>query len=418
MKLVKYKILVGLIFIVAMGGIYYQCNNHTIREEHQKNDNTFMLSEVNSKTEDEIENDDLHCSLQDGDIAMAKDNIIVGLSRGYVFKNKSDQGAFKLGMYFGHYFGILDSGTMNKIFRYKNEVIYIVSAARKDGVGNYPDWIAIIQDIKTNDYKIIEFDDDTINSYWSLDDSFYIKGDKLYYGIYYTPDNEKFWRFSIKAMDLTTYSKETICNYDDLGVYPSEVKGEDVDSGCRISNFVIREDGSVALSIIDSDMMRKIIVYKNGLFTQVVENGDNYLIDYDMRGLYYVRPDADYSKVTREDRINKTYKHKFVMQTNEGEEKILLKEENVLINGEKTVKDLIFVNFKISDDYFIYIEDNQVVQTYDFNGELLMEKELIDWESKKELRLNDYRVSYYNGEIWNTALTNNNELLVQTIDIK
>lgn len=106
------------------------------------------------------------------------------------------------------------------------------------------------------------------------------------------------------------------------------------------------------------------------------------------------------------------------METDEGYEKVLLKEKEVLIKGEKPEDYLGFFDFKICDDYFIYVEDNLVVQTYDFNRNLLMEKELIDWETSQESWISDHRVSYYDGKIWNTALMNEDELLVQTIDIK
>lgn len=288
-KSILYIVLIIVCFTIVIYGVNTAKTNIEKSQEYSTMDKKMTINEANKS---------IRCSLQDGALVKYDEYIITRLSKGFIFDDKLGQGSYSKGEYWGLQLGLEYGNFFYHVFQYEEKIIYIMYSIIRNG--DSIDNVAIIQDMKTNNYEIVSLVDRE-TELGGIAESFWIYGDKLYYGMYYMPRDKNFLRYCIRTMDLVTFDKDTILNYDELGVYPSEERGKDIDSGCRVVNFVVRDDGAIAFSIIDSEMMRKIMVYKNGVFTQAVENGDNYLIDYDMRGLYYVRPEPDYSEINRED---------------------------------------------------------------------------------------------------------------------
>ncbi|WP_310603178.1 hypothetical protein [Anaerosporobacter sp.] len=350
-----------------------------------------------AKLSEERKKNFVRCSLQERRIAKGNGITITTLDGGYVFEDSLEE-TYINGKPYWSYLGLKGGGSLDAVFRYEDRLIYIAPYIRMEDEIMYQ--VAIIQDIETGEYNIVKLVDEK-NWCRSTGKIVWIIGDELYYDFYYVPEGKDFWRYSIHAMDLKTYKKKSVCNYDELGVLCEEAEhygaGEEPEpySGGRIDYFVVREDGAIAFEEVCNRRGFNIYVCRDGVIKQRVDSEDVYLQDYDMKGLYYIRKEntADLSEDDEgwDDRQNE-----LVLQTDKGKETVLLREEDIVLKDER-LRDFVYLKeVKVSDEYFLLIESD-IVQKYDFNGQLLKEAKIKYWEG--EDKVSSRQEVYYEGSI-------------------
>lgn len=362
--------------------------------------------------QEETKNPFIRCSLQGGSIVYGNGKTIVNIGsidskdmllelakKCYIFEDGLTSDISKPGMSCTEQLGLPEEAYIERVMQYNDEVIYIIK--QKSRSLNYI-WNhrAIIQNLTQGDYKTVPLDNESIIDDEEVDTSFWIVGNKMFYGTYVYPMSKETRGYRIDTLDLDTYEKETICSFEDLTHIVDNVD-------ISIDQFVIREDGAIALCISyceEDNYKHMIYTYKNSKLTQISEPGDTCtLVDYDERGVYYV-----YSNREEKD-------SKFVVSGDTGKEKVLLNRANVLPQGIEK-ESMTFDRFLIFDTYYVYIEEREFLQIYDFDGRLLSEVKLNDWSLLGEWVVAN-RVEYYEGNLWNIALQRDESIAVQKIKI-
>lgn len=329
-------------------------------------------------------------SLQDGTFHILGNDIITSLRSGTVFINKPEDGKYPFSSYSSEYLGFnvddYESFSIDKIFTYGKKIVYI-GEHRKDAPSNDVREI-IIQDTDSSHRDVVMTD-----SYGT--GACYIKNNRLYFDEYYGEDYRR-KKYNIKYLNLDTLQTFSVCEYDEI----------------RSAYFALREDGSIAFLLRYEDGVSEIITFSEGNYTSVVRKRWLELIDYDMRGLYYVKPslaDEELSKLENDAQINS---RDLVLKSENGIEKLLITKRHI--------------NFvKVFDDFFLFINHKnslfgKTIEKYNMEGKLLKKIDLKEWPSLGKAVLFEAKIIYYQGKILNVFYRGDagGVLEVETVNIE
>ncbi|WP_310602857.1 hypothetical protein [Anaerosporobacter sp.] len=372
-------IIVGLLVILVMSNLNQKNNSNN-------ENNASKEAHLDKESEEEF----IRCSLQDNDVARRKNTLITMLMNGCVFDTTSDKQPYYSCGEYEEYLGLEGAGPLFWVLNYKDKVIYITPYVIQEGKEIRD--VAIVQNIENDEYEIINMVEDSQNHSLGIANNVWLIGDKLYYDIYSIPKEGGLLKYSIQTLDLETYKKQTICNYDELGIEVPEGGTEDNYFEDGVTTFVVRKDGAVAFCAGDFEEGMSVFICKDGNMTKRIEKNCVELVDYDMQGLYYVKRDLE-EKVYIEEYDTYESIFELVVQTEDGEETILFKER---MDEEKKV--FYYISYRIFDDYFAVVGKPYIIELYDYKGTFIKEIKLKE-EGDQCVRYNKEWNLYY--IIWN-----------------